>query len=399
MRDRLRLEERFGWTYVEHVERDTTDGLVEVTLRDPAGTTSTLLTRRLIKAFGHGVRPQTPLATSSTRVHSVTPETLEVEALRAEETPVWIVGGGKTAMDTAYRVITALPGREVHLLAGPGTLFSRRDTFFPTGLRRWWSGTLTNTMVRQVADHFDGANDADLRSWYRSTYGITPVPGAVDFFGAYLSEAESTVIARGLQSIERAYFADAVDAVDAVDAPDGQVAIVDRDGVTRPTPAGSWIINCTGSLLRHDEVYEPYASPSGRVLSIQMRSSTFGGFSTFAGYYMTHLMFQDRLADVPLYELDLVELQRQAAPLVMWASMTLAMHNLSLAIDVLPKRALLDCGIDYNLWYPLPRQAVGLARILATHRRKRVHDQRTLDTLGSRFGIRSGPLPSVAARH
>lgn len=384
---KIDVDQRFGWTYRAHTE---IEGLVEIELCAPDGSTQVVRAKRLIKAFGHQVQPNKPLTTTSSRVRSLTPETLDLDVLRADEAPVWIVGGGKTAMDTAYRIITEVPGREVHLLAGPGTIFARRDTFFPTGARRWWGGTPINTMAREVSERYDGTNEHEVRDWFRSTYGISPVPDAADFFSGYLSQAENDVITRGLRSAERAYFADAVDDGDRID-------IVDRDGATRATAAGSWIVNCTGSLLRSDHPYEPYASESGNVLSIQMRSSTFGAFSSFAGYFMTHLMFYGKLREIPLYELDIESLQRMAAPTVIYASMALTTHNLSLVIDALPKRVLMECGLDYNLWFPLPRQIAGVVRTLVSHRRLREHDRRTLDTLRSRFGIRSGPLERVNA--
>jgi hypothetical protein len=379
---RIHVDERFGWTYVGHVERD---GVVEVELRAPDGTARNVVARRLIKAFGHQVQPNAPLATTSSRIRSVTPETLDLAAVRESNTPVWIVGGGKTAMDTAHRIITALPGRDVHLLAGPGTIFARRDTFFPNGARRWWAGTPINTMVLEVSERFDGTNEQQVREWFRTTYGISPVPDAVDFFSAYLSEAENRVISEGLRTVEREYFVDAIDRGDDVE-------IVDRTGRARTTSPGSWIVNCTGSLLRSEHPYEPYASASGNVLSLQMRSSTFGGFSAFAGYYMAHLMFRDLLRDIALYELDIAELHRKAPPVVIYASMVLTTHNLSLLIDALPKRVHMACGLDYNLWYPLPRQLAGAAQLLRSHRRVREHTRRTLDTLGTRFDVRSQPL-------
>uniref|UniRef100_UPI00160390A6 potassium transporter n=1 Tax=Nocardioides stalactiti TaxID=2755356 RepID=UPI00160390A6 len=388
-RAKVDLDERFGWTYLGHTEGD---GLVEVVLRAPDGSTQTLLSRRLVKAFGHQVQPNAPLSTTSDRVRSITPETLDLTAVRASGTPVWIVGGGKTAMDTAYRLITEVPDCEVHLLAGPGTMFSRRETLYPTGARRWWGGTPTNTMVREIADRFDGTNETEVRDWFAATYGVSPVPGAVDYFGANLSEEESRVISRGLRSAERAYFADAVDR--GTSDADG-VDVVDRVGVARPVPTGTWIVNCTGSLLRSDHPYEPYTSPTGNVLSIQMRSSTFGPFSSFAGYFMTHLMFRDLLTSAPLVELDIAGVHRQAPASAIYAGMTVALHNLSVALDVLPKKVLLDCGIDYNLWFPPHRQLAGVVTMLATHHRKRAHDRRTIDALGTRFGIRSGPLAQI----
>jgi hypothetical protein len=387
---RMSVDERFGWTYVAHTERD---GLVEVELRAPDGSSEVLVTRRLIKSFGHQVQPSAPLSTTSTRVRNITPETLDLEAVRASEAPVWIIGGGKTAMDTAYRILTEVPGRDVHLLAGPGVIFARRDTFFPTGARRWWGGTPINTMARQVADRFDGTNEHEVREWFRSNYGISPVPGAQDYFSAYLSEAENRVITEGLRSVERAYFADAIDAGDS--EADG-VEILDRDGRARPAPAGSWVVNCTGYLLRSDHPYEPYASETGNVLSIQMRSSTFGAFSSFAGFYMTHLMFRDKLTEVPLYELDVAELHRKATSTVIYASLSLTMHNLSLVLDALPKRVLMECGLDFNLWYPMHRQLAGVAAVLASHHRTRERARRALDTIQTRFGVRSGPLVHAA---
>lgn len=381
-RHKVHLDERYGTTYVGHEERD---GLVEVALRSPDGSTQTVVTKRLIKAFGHRVEPNPPLATSSSRVRSITPEMLDTDALRADDAPVLIIGGGKTAMDTALRLITELPGRAVHLIAGPGTVFARRDTFFPTGARRWWAGTRINTLLRQVGDRFDGTNEAEVRAWFRATYGISPVPDAQDFFSAYLSDAENQAVTEGLRSVEKEYFADAVD-------HDGGIEVVYRSGRTRPIPAGTWIVNCTGSLLRAEHPYEPFVSSSGNVLSLQMRSSTTGVFSAFAGYYLPHLMFRGDLRDIGLYELDIAGLHSKAAPVVIFASMSLALYNLSLMIDALPKRVLMNCGLDYDLCYPLPRRLLGAAQQLTSHRRAREHHRRTLDTLATRFGVRSGPL-------
>lgn len=381
---KLRVDEGFGWDYLSHREAD---GVVEVTFRRPDGQTATILTKKLVKAFGHHLTPNDPLVVSSSRVRSITPELMPASEgdLAADDAPIWIVGGGKTAMDAAQLLLARFPGREVNLLAGPGTVFSRRDTFFPVGAERWWSGTPINTVVRETSQRFDGTNEDEVRDWFRTTYGISPSDGARDFFGAFLSEAESTFIKSGLASLRNEYLADAVDREDHVD-------LVLRSGKSIEVPPGTWLVNCTGSLLREEHPYEPFVSPSGRTISLQMRSSTTGVFSAFAGYYLTHLMFRDKLLSVPLYALDMEDLFAKAKPLAIYASWSLSMHNLSLISEALPKKALLDCGLDYDRWYPAHRRLLGSIAFLRTHRDDREHHRKTLDTIRDRFDVVGGPL-------
>ncbi len=387
---RVDVEEHYGWDYVSH--EDVAD-LVHVTFRTPDGGSRTIVTRRLVKAFGHLVCPNAALATTSDRVRSTTPELLDVSdpELRDGDAPIWIVGSGKTAMDTAHLLITELPGRKVSMLAGPGTIFARRDAFFPAGARRWWSGTPINTMARQVANRFDGTNEAEVRDWFRSTYGIAPMADAKDFLGAYLSDAELEIIQAGLDEIEMEYFTDAVDRGEGVE-------LVMRSGRSLPVPTGTWLVGCTGSLLRGaSQPYEPYVSDSGRTLSLQMRSSTTGVVSSFGGYYLTHLLFRGELGRVGLYAMDLEELARKAKPLVMYAGLSQSILNLSLISDALPARVLMSCGLDYDRWYPLPRRMLGVTQFLATHKRERDHHRRALDTLAERFDVRAGPVTAAAA--
>lgn len=386
--ERVDLEAALGWEYASHEE---VGDLVEVTLSGPDGQRRVVRAKRLIKAFGHRVTPNDPLPVTSSLVRSITPEqiaTHEAE-LVADDAAIWVIGGGKTAMDAAHMLITRFPGREIHMLAGPGTIFTRRETFFPVGAKRWVGGTRINTMVRQTAMRFDGTNEDEVRDWFRATYGNGPTDEKRDYFGAYLSDAESDVIKAGLSSLENEYLADAVDG-------DGGVELVLRSGGTRRVAEGTWLVNCTGSLLRDDpHPYEPFASPSGRVLSIQMRSSTTGVFSSFAGYFLTHLMFRDGLRDAGLWELDVESLFAKARPLAIYASFSLSMHNLSLLMEALPNRVLLECGLDYDNWYPMPRRLLGSMKFLATHKGDRAHHQRTLETVRDRFDVRSGPLEQV----
>jgi hypothetical protein len=382
----IQLTELFGY---ELEDTEEAGGTVRITCRSHDGRVIDIEADRLIKAYGQRIEANEPLELSSERVRSVSPEQLDVRGaeMRASGAPVWVVGGGKTGMDTAHALITGQPGREVNLLAGPGTFFINRDRAFPRGLRRWWAGEPISGVLTQLARRFDGTNETEVMDWYRSEHGTWLTPESGNFLAAFLSEAENETITSGLNDVVTDYLVDVADR-------NGSSEVILRSGATKPCEPGSWVVNCTGSLLRGEHPYEPYTSPSGRVLSIQNRSSTLpfplGGT---AAYFLTHLMFLDRLAQVPLYEADAEELRRKASPYVM-ASALLSLHlyNLSLVADAVPARVFTQNGLDIDRWYPLPRRLLASARFMLTHQRDRRHHKRTLDTVAERFGVRCGPV-------
>ena len=374
------LQRRLGWSFVGH--RATARGALEIHLRGPDDTVETITSARLVKAFGHRLQPARPLELSSTEVDSVTAETL---AATPPDAPVWIAGAGKTAMDVAYALGTTQPAREINLIAGSGVFFGRRETFFPGGPERWWAGTSLNSALRQVAARFDGTNETDVAAWLRDTYCITPVPGSLDFFSAYLSDAERDVIASRLSAVERDYLDD------VRDTPGGPELVL-RSGRKRPIARGSVIVNCTGSLLRDAHAYEAPVADAGRTLSIQTRSCPTGPFTPFSGYYLTHLLFRGKLTKIGLYELDLEALAAKDRRVVIYASIALAMHNLACIATAVPPQVVLGCGLDYDTWYPLPRRLLGMAGFMARLRSERRHNKATLDMIATRFGVRCAPL-------
>ncbi|MFE6858280.1 FAD-dependent oxidoreductase [Nocardia sp. NPDC057668] len=382
---RVRVEEFYGCDYVSHEEAE---GGVRVSCTGPDGLPLEITATKLIKAFGVNVAPLDPLTVSSTRVRSVSPNYCDVRAgeIADSEAPVWIVGGGKTAMDTAAALIAACPNRDVNLIAGPGTAFVNRDRVVPPGARRWWGGVMPNRVFMDIARRFDGTNEAEVQDWLLANVGLSVTPQADNFFAGLLSEAEERAIRAGLHTVVMGHLRDAVDGAGGVD-------LVFRNGDTVTTPAGSWIVNCTGYLLHTDTPYEPYVSPGGSVLSIQTRSATFG-FLSFGGYFLTHLMFRDKLREVPLYAVDSDEMRartRTAAPLA-YAALALHLHNLSLIYDALGASVFLRCGLDFDRWYPMHRRMADTAHFARTHRRDREHNRRTLETMGERFGVHCGPV-------
>ncbi len=380
------LEPRFGWEYVGHAE---TDGAVAVTLRGPDGRTETLTTRRLIKAYGNNVVPSSPLPISSAAIRSTTPEALPAVIANHPEDrgPIWIVGSGKTAMDVALMLRQECPGRELDMVAGSGTMFSRRETFFPTGKRRWYGGTRLNAMLREAALRYDGTNEHEVAAWFLDSYGISPSGESTSFFSAYLSGTECASVRGALRRIEPGHLSDVVDAT-------GGPVLVFRDGRSLAVPADSWIVNCTGYLAQPGHPYEPFVSDTGNVLSIQLRSSVTGPFTSFAGYFLTHLMFRGKVGAARLYELDVEDLGTKSRSAIIWASITLSQYNLGRIARTLPPKVMMDCGLDFDRWYPKHRRMAGAMALLATQRSDSSHYREALDTLGERFGVRVGRLAS-----
>ncbi|MGE2833952.1 FAD-dependent oxidoreductase [Mycobacterium sp. SMC-4] len=380
---RVTVDERYGWDFESD---EPVPGGVRVTCRTPHGQTRVIVARRLIKAYGSRVMPNPPLSLSSARVRSVSPDTCDVRVgdIAESAAPVYVIGGGKTAMDTAHTLITTHPGREVHLVAGSGTLFGSRDRFFPTGRRRWVGSTTLSSMAVDMCRRFDGTNEQQVADWFGVIYGTRVTPRTGNFLLGVLSEEENTVIRNGVADVVMDHLVDVVD-------HDGAPHIVLRSGARMPVADGSWMINCTGYLTVGDHPYEPYTSGDGTVLAVQSRSATMHLMS-YMGYFMTHMMFQGKLTGVPLYEFDLQEMIRRHRAVLPYAMFALAQYNLGLMADAMPAKVFRECGLDYDRWYPWPRRTAGAVRFMLTHRRERAHLRRTLDTVRERCDVRCGPL-------
>lgn len=383
IRKRITVDERYGWTFVSE---EATGDTVRVSCRTADGRPRVIEATKLIKAYGLRVTPNEALEISSPRVRSVSPDYCDVRrgAMSESDTPVWIIGGGKTAMDTAHLLITQYPGREVNLVAGSGTLFTSRDKFFPTGFRRWWGSTLLSSVATDLSRRFDGTNEQDVANWYRANYGTWVTPETGNFLFGVLSEAENSTIAAGLNDVIMDHLVDAVDR-------NGETDLVLRSGATKTIEAGSWIINCTGYVTKNEHPYEPFVTAGGAVLSIQPRSAAMH-LTSYMAYFLTHLMFLGQLRDTPLYELDMQELWNKSKSVLPYTLFALAQYNLGHIVDVVPTKVFGECGLDYDRWYPRPRRTVGGIQFMRTHRGEREHLRRTLDTVHDRFEVRCGPL-------
>lgn len=386
-RQKLALEEFYGYSLVS-VEESPSDDAVYVHCSAPDSVRRPLRIRakKCIKAFGMRVTPNEPLQLSSARVRSISPDDFDVlgAEMRASKAPIYIVGGGKTGMDTATALLRHFSDKRVSLLIGAGTMFINRDKLLPTGARRYWASTTVLEAMVDIAGRYDGDNEAQVLAYLRSTYGLSLNDQCRRFMYGILSRSENDVIREGATEILPEHLRDVVD-----EADDPVMCL--RSGARRRVEPGSWFINCTGYILRTPHAYEPYVSAGGRVISIQ-GTSAIGFLSTYGAYLLSHLLFLGKASKLPLYELDYVELASKCRDAMALASMTHSLYNMALIIESVPMTVFKEFGSNLDEWFPTPRRVLGLARFMWFQKTHPDHLRHVLDRVHERYGVRCGLL-------
>ena len=359
---------------------------VRVVCRRADGRAVTIVANRLIKASGLAVETNPALAVSSAAVHSVSPDFCDMRdgEIAQDSAPVWIVGGGKTAMDTALALIVAQPSRSVNLLAGSGTFFARRSYFFAPGGARWWRRVLAHRYFATIADDFDGTNAQDVLDRAHRKFGVAVTERADRHVYGYLSDDEAERIRGGLDQVCMDYFTDVVDSDDGIE-------LRLRSGESLAIEAGSWLVNCTGYLNgREGAVSEPYVSASGRTIVVG-RTAMFG-FTSFTAYFLTHLAFLGKITTIPLYSFDWDAVILKSKPAFSAVAATLTQYNLGLTFDAVPTRVFSNFGLDFDHFYATPRALIDKVRFAAGHKRKRAKYRATLDALAELYDVQCGPV-------
>ena len=388
----LTIDARWGWEYLSRIEGPRH---VRISARDPAGRVHTFTADRLINAAGCDITSNAPLPLSSRRVRSTAPHLLAQDGLLTpgDDSPVWVIGSGKTAMDTVQALAAVRSSRSIALVAGSGTSFFDREELYPTGIRRWWGGTPSGVMFAQAAKRFNGTNSEDVTRWAQSRYMVSPVPSPLQNMGALISRAEADIVRTRVSQILPDHLLDVEDG-------DGGPTMVLRTGSRVSVTEGSWVVNCTGFLGPRRVAHDPYISPGGRVLSINLTSTT-TGLTGPGGYLLTHLLFLGALSTAPLYALDFYDTRRRAPQAMPWVRCSLLLHNLSVISEYAPRSAFLEFGLDTDTWYPRPRRLLRKFRLQADQQRDRDHHRLALDSFSRSTGVRCAPLvgssgPSIA---
>lgn len=100
---------------------------------------------------------------------------------------------------------------------------------------------------------------------------------------------------------------------------------------------------------------------------------------------------------LPLYEVDLLQLQKRAKEALLAATVTQSLYNLVHLLDGMPMSAQKEFGANFALWYPLHRQVAAGFRLMQFRKSHPDHWRKNLDRVRERFGIRLGPLSHDAA--
>lgn len=380
---KLDLVERFGHR-VTTCRASRAGALVTFFRTDRPEAIRELQANRVINAIGYDIPRHEPLPLSSAEVVSKTPRDLGHAGMTRDRSPVYVVGGGKTGMDTALALISRSPGRRVVLINGTGTLFLDRDKLFPPGWRRWWRGVLVADLFRDLALRFDGTNEDAVHAHLRDRYAHGVGPAGRRFMYGLLSRRERKVLSGELDELIEGYLAD------VVDGPAGPEMIL-RGGARRPVERGAIFVNCTGHLMRGERPYEPYLSHNGAILTITPRSMVHF-LSSASAYYLSHLFFRGELARTPLYELDGEMLNRLSPRAYIAASATLTYLNTLVFLRRLPVSVVTRCGLDFDRLFPLHRRLRALVGAKALGARRAARCRKSLDALEMRFGVRCGPL-------
>ena len=360
----LRVDARFRYAYTQHrVARGRVE--IEAAPLEDAGDDRKPLritAARMLIATGAQIEILKPFALSSERVRSVAvadPVVMSPEFLD-DDKPVYIIGSGKTAMDTALHVIRHnhqqdhRRRRKIHVITGQGMWFFSRDRLYPSGLARHHDGVLVGDFFLRMAQLFEGANEEEtLQQLAHDGIATSLFPKPKNFRFGVLSRAELDELQRGLDVAIPGYL---------VDVERTTMRLRQGDTLREvAVPEGSWFLNCTTHI--HEHGFGPVLRDSGLVCAPQYVM----GFTGTSAYYLTHAWYRGELTRVAG---QLYRVQVDIKPSLRFAPMfgLMVMANTTLVTQQLPLSIVSRFQADFNKWYPLHRQVPMFARVLSSRR-------------------------------
>ncbi len=364
------LETLFGHRYVGH--RDAEGGQLIATLVSEDGVKREVRTKRLIKATGYNVQEKAPLRFTSNAVQSLTPAELARGPIETNAR-YFVVGSGKTAMDTVLYLRRTVPNAKVTLIAGRGAMFVNRDRAFPSDrMGRYFGGKTFVELTLDFATRWDGQNHAELmREALREGSLISPLAEPHSCQLGLLSEAERTNVMDTVENVLPGRL------VDVQDRASNAVIIMENGAeyiAGSPSKDPIIFIACTDNLDAFEP--EPLLRDEGRVLAPQSPLLFTGPSATF----LTHAWFlgkldtlAPRLKRPPTFGNGSSE---DKSALLAGASLVL-LHNTLLLQDVLPSELFLKDKSNVISWFPVHRRLL-MNLAMKRHRKRIQHQAATL---------------------
>lgn len=360
------------------------DTVVEVihTSTQRADDRQSIIAKQVIDAKGLNIPEIAPLPLSSQSVISTTPQDLSKQPVK--DRAIYVVGGGKTGMDSVLMASEQADAGPVSLIAGKGTLFTNRDQFFPTGLRRYFNPHSNLKTTIDIAMRFDGSNAEEVFEHFRTTYSVSPGDRGEHFLFGIMSTAESARIAASTREVIYDYLEDVVETENGPE-------IRFKQGGARPIAAGSVIVNCSGYVFRHDHSEPPLLSAGGKILSITSRAS-FNFLSSVSAYFLTHLLFADQIQKVPFYVLDHNALMKKDRKTWQVTGTAHGLLNAILVSEALPFSVFRQFGLDFDRWHPFHKRLAGVINLQRNRDKYARHCRQVLDHVAATHNVLCAPL-------
>lgn len=387
LKNKMSIIEKFNYEYMSHEEIKLGEKYeVHITFKSLDFDLPNLLvkSKRCIKAFGLNVKSNLPLEFETDKVHSIVPENLllDDDLIQKIDTPVYIVGGGKTSMDVGLLLLKHNPKIELNYIVGKGTYFLNRDLFFPNGINKYWGGITISEFLLHATMIYKENELERITEHIVKEYGLDPFGGSKSSLFGLLSSQELKAITRGKNQHFNDYLSDVIE-------ENNELLIKFRSGNTLDIKTNSWFINCTGYIFPKEERSEHILSPHGTVLSINKATSALI-FSSLGGYFLTHLWFLDRFKETEIYEFDHVDLIKKDKRSFFHAVSAQTIHNLLSIIESLPLKAVLNCGLNFDKWYPLHRQLSVFIKLLQKKQKYKKHSSEVLENICKKYSVYNG---------
>ena len=357
---KVNVENYFKYRYIKHTEDE--DG-VSVILQSVDNNENEdpieVRTKRLILAQGFDIKILKPLDWESTLINSMSVSDPAIVDINTNNLPpaIYIIGGGKTAMDCALHLIKKTGGNvQINMFAGRGSFFGVRENWFPTNWRRWVYGSCSvfSDNILNFVLRYQGDNAAEVYQEFvrrNILHGLVPKPENFSF--GLVSKAELTAIKFGL---EKVYVGHVKSIHDVSGSP---IALLEHKGkvTEHALETGAWVINATSHIKEIGTI--PIMSKGGKVCAPQ-NVLFFSGPSAFV---ITHLLFLGKLEECwKLLRYTSVEEEPKDRMGLNWTVFYLS--NLMEMIFLLPIKVLLQLSADYNRWFPWYRQIPAMINLI-----------------------------------